>query len=148
MKKIFLAVLLVVSLSFSGQTIKADTTKKEFIAIRVASNVFDTDAFVIITEDYNKALKFVNIIVDPDAKLSDFTDNEGVVFHNGTLPPVLWIPKNPNGPKELATLSHEIFHLVSTILRTRNIPLSDDTEEVYAYMIGFYSKMIYLNLLK
>jgi len=41
---------------------------------------------------------------------------------------------------------HECMHAVSYGLRSRGIPLNDDTEENYAYLMGFLTDMIFNNL--
>jgi hypothetical protein len=39
-------------------------------------------------------------------------------------------------------VAHEVFHAVSYILRRKGLPLSDDTEEAYAYLIQFLTTEI------
>jgi hypothetical protein len=46
----------------------------------------------------------------------------------------------------LANISHECFHAASRTLRFIQIPLSDDTEEVYSYYQGFIIEQIYKEL--
>lgn len=41
------------------------------------------------------------------------------------------------------TLNHEVIHAVWGICRTAGIPLSDDTEEVYAYLHDYITSEIY-----
>jgi len=41
---------------------------------------------------------------------------------------------------------HECFHAISYTLRHRGIPLNDDTEEAFAYAIGFLTEQIFNNL--
>lgn len=142
MKKFLVILALLFSLFSSAQD---STCKKDFFLMRIAANVFDVDSYIMVTEDLPRAIEFVKSVVDSTVTIEDFIDNEGIVFTNGTLPPVLWIPRKPMSYSELAVLNHEIFHLISTILRSRHVQLSDETEEVYAYMTGFYSKIIYLN---
>jgi len=43
-------------------------------------------------------------------------------------------------------LVHECFHAVSYTLRHRGIPLNDDTEEAFAYAIGFLADEIFKNI--
>lgn len=38
---------------------------------------------------------------------------------------------------------HECFHAISYVLRNRGIPLNDDTEEAFAYAIGFLTEQIF-----
>jgi len=46
----------------------------------------------------------------------------------------------------LANITHECFHAVSRTLRFLQIPLSDNTEEVYAYYQNFIIEQIYKEL--
>lgn len=39
---------------------------------------------------------------------------------------------------DYGTLVHELFHAVDMILRNRQIILSDDSDEVYAYHLGYF----------
>ena len=49
----------------------------------------------------------------------------------------------PKNPKEYGTLQHEIFHAVDFILRKIRITLSADSDEAYAYLIGYVTEKIY-----
>mgnify|MGYP001611911806 CR=1 FL=1 len=40
---------------------------------------------------------------------------------------------------------HECMHAISYVLRHRGIPLNDDTEEAYAYSLGFLTEEIFDN---
>lgn len=52
-----------------------------------------------------------------------------IVFHN-------W----ENSSFNYGTLVHEIFHAVDITLRGRGITLSDDSDEVYAYHMGYFTR--------
>lgn len=41
------------------------------------------------------------------------------------------------------TIAHEIFHAADFLLRTIKITLSDDSDEAYAYLIGYLTEEIY-----
>lgn len=56
------------------------------------------------------------------------------------------LKKSPKTTKEFGTLAHEIFHSVDFILRTIGITLSKDSDEAYAYLIGYLTEKIYDNL--
>lgn len=43
----------------------------------------------------------------------------------------LWIQNN-----DLPVLTHEVLHLVILILRKLNLPLSEETEEIYAHLMS------------
>ncbi|TXI89739.1 MAG: hypothetical protein E6Q36_02890 [Chryseobacterium sp.] len=45
-----------------------------------------------------------------------------------------------NDALDYGTLSHEIFHAVDLNLRAKGITLSDDSDEVYAYHMGYFTR--------
>lgn len=46
---------------------------------------------------------------------------------------IIWL--KPDRTPPLAVLAHEIVHAVTHLCRSRNIPVSDDTDEVVAYLV-------------
>lgn len=64
----------------------------------------------------------------------EFSDRLGVYY--------IWMPNVPNDNSSWATLQHEIFHFVVALMKKVGIPLSDDTEEAYAYLIGYVTKSV------
>lgn len=54
----------------------------------------------------------------------------GRFFTHKDYSPNIWIPKKPTTPREIATLSHEILHVVYELCRWAQIPLCEETEEV------------------
>jgi len=51
---------------------------------------------------------------------------------------LLWVRDGLSEVELISTLSHEIIHLVMTLLRDRNIPVSVENQETFAYLVGFY----------
>lgn len=52
---------------------------------------------------------------------------------------LFWAPK-----ERVDLVAHECMHVVVTVLKDmKGIPLTESTEEVYAYLIGFLFKEIY-----
>lgn len=39
-------------------------------------------------------------------------------------------------PEQIGLLGHELFHAVSNALELRDVKLTEDTDEVYAYLMG------------
>jgi len=39
-------------------------------------------------------------------------------------------------------VSHEVFHIVNYLLKDIGLPMSDTSEEAYAYLIGYLNKQI------
>lgn len=60
---------------------------------------------------------------------------------------ILWLPEIPKDIDAEGVLAHEIFHTAVTIMLSRDIQLSNDTEELCAYLIGFLTIQI-KNLIK
>lgn len=48
--------------------------------------------------------------------------------------------------KEKRDIVHECFHAISYTLRSRGIKLTDDSDEAFAYAIGFLAEQIFNNL--
>ena len=48
-----------------------------------------------------------------------------------------------NDASDYGVLSHEIFHVIDMNLRSKGITLSDDSDEVYAYHMGYFTREIY-----
>lgn len=55
----------------------------------------------------------------------------------------LWMPKTPTEPQEYATLAHEVFHAAFGLMNEIGASPSEDSEETYAYLIGYLTKEIY-----
>lgn len=128
MKKIFI-LFLFISLTAKSQILK------------IKGAVFDMDTYVLMTKDTSMALKFINNIY-PDITYKDL-DCRGVTFYEYGKPIMMWIESTPITIEQFAVLNHEILHIVVSILKWAGVPLSDDTEEVYAYMMHYYTLIIY-----
>ena len=55
---------------------------------------------------------------------------------------IVWMPRLPQTAAEFGTLSHEIFHAVQALMINIGASLSDDSEEAYAYLIGYITKRV------
>lgn len=67
-------------------------------------------------------------------------------FRYNDYAPVIWIPKKPRTPREIATLAHEILHVVYELCRWAGIPLTQDTEEVRTHAQAYALKMLLENI--
>jgi len=56
------------------------------------------------------------------------------------------LKSKPKKASEYGTLQHEIFHAIDFILRKIGISLSADSDEAYAYLIGYLTEKIYEKL--
>jgi len=105
----------------------------------LTGGAFDLDVAVLITEDTAFALKYVRENLDSTAMSSDF-DARGATF--GTIDgrsPIIWLPNS----NDESVISHEILHATISIMNWANIQLKEDTEEVYAYELGYLTKQFY-----
>ena len=111
----------------------------------VPIDVYDTDVLVYFGKP-KKFLKYIKPKIDKETyqeiKNAIFVSN-GFAVESKTRQNILFMPAVPNTVKEYATLAHEIFHIVTAILSARDIPLDRNTEECYAYLIGWITKCIY-----
>ena len=58
---------------------------------------------------------------------------------------ILWTKYFPVNVEHFETLNHEIFHTSDMMLRKAGLSLSDDSDEAWAYMIGWMTREIYKN---
>lgn len=102
-------------------------------------NLFNID-FVLVLCEWKEFLQEAKNIVSEDkfSSLKEMVEKHGedvwcqaTQFPFGGGGSIIWSkPEN-----ELGTLVHEITHAVHHALKARSVPLSEDTEEVYAYMM-------------
>ena len=59
---------------------------------------------------------------------------------------IIRFTKWPETCQQYGTLAHEIFHAVDFIFKRIGITLSEDSDEAYAYMIGYLTEEIYKKL--
>lgn len=99
---------------------------------------FDVDIYVVVCESETKAYNYIRINLDSSVKQEDF-NADGVTFdqQNGNI--VIWL-RNAN---DKSINAHELLHTNIAIMNLVNIPLKDDTEEVYAYELGYLTKQFY-----
>lgn len=50
--------------------------------------------------------------------------------------PIVWIPKAPSEPGDVATLAHEMIHAMFFFFRWVEMPVGDDSEEVLAHGVA------------
>lgn len=52
----------------------------------------------------------------------------------------------PKSVTDYGTLAHEIFHAVTFILTRIGMSLTNESDEAYAYLIGYLTKEIYKHI--
>lgn len=67
---------------------------------------------------------------------------KAVICENGVS--IIVLKKFDFTPKDLGTLSHEIFHIAFMILDNMGISYSNKSDEAYAYLIGYITEQILL----
>ena len=118
--------------------------KKQKPIIRHAhEKLFNADILLIICEwkdFYNEASKILDKKVAKNEEFEKRYKTHGEDYYGkGCQFPfsgggsVIWIKPN----EEIGTLVHEMVHTAHHLLKCRTVPLSEDTEEVYAYLIEF-----------
>lgn len=56
---------------------------------------------------------------------------------------VVVINKLQDEEQDVNTFAHEAFHVAATILDSCNISLTEDTNEAYAYLVGYAAECMY-----
>jgi len=103
---------------------------------------FDITANIIITQDTLKAFSFVRENTDSSVTIEDFRGAVGVTF-TGEGCPTIWFPSVSLSPIGIATINHELMHLVFYILDRAGVYHSIETDEVYAYELDYLSIQLY-----
>jgi hypothetical protein len=56
---------------------------------------------------------------------------------------VIWMEETTASPRVMSYLAHEIFHCAAGILDRAGVSHTDESEEAYAYLIGWLTRKIY-----
>jgi hypothetical protein len=59
---------------------------------------------------------------------------------------IIRLPSKPITPEQFGTVSHEIFHAVDFIFRRIGLQLTGQSDEAYAYLIGYITEQFYKNI--
>lgn len=73
-----------------------------------------------------------------DSTLDFFTLEALTISDGGDI--IIWFPDYNRGKN---TVDHELFHATYAVMDWVGIPLTDDTEEAYAYLLDYLSKEFY-----
>ena len=55
----------------------------------------------------------------------------------------IWLPDKPKTAQDAGFIVHELFHSTYAVMCNIGITLSDDSEEVYAYIMGYLAEKIF-----
>lgn len=106
--------------------------------VRTSMGMFDFDVICVVGE-YFAATKFVARKFEDEFFLEIAEDsNKGYVprgkcFYRTGYVPIIWLPGKPKSPREVATLAHECLHAVMHLFDWAAVPVTRDTEEVFAH---------------
>jgi hypothetical protein len=116
---------------------KEITTRYQVITLN--GSTFDMDVTVLITDDTAFAAKYVKENLDSTVVSNDF-DARGVTFDiKDGKPPIIWMSTDFTD----AVASHELLHATIDIMHWANVPLTNDTEETYAYELQYLTNELY-----
>ncbi|CAB4126238.1 hypothetical protein UFOVP153_10 [uncultured Caudovirales phage] len=129
----FRIILLSVCLLVIGFVTYAPSKDYEFT---IPGGEFDLDVKVLVTADLDYAVKYVHENLDSTAEIGDF-DARGVTFPSKDgKSPIVWLPYLDDKP----VIQHELLHATFDIMRWANVPLTEETEEVYTYELQYLTK--------
>lgn len=114
---------------------------------RVRGTVYPYDILVclgVTREDILTYFKktFLNALTDADKEQIKMTGlGRTVRLENNAF--ICWTKDFPRTSEQYSALAHEIFHTIDLMLRRAGLSLSDDSDEAWAYAIGWLTKEIY-----
>jgi hypothetical protein len=98
--------------------------------------VFDHELIVALGTNEN-FIKFARWEYD-DPEYQGISHANGSFSHKNGCIPAIWLPRYPRSPEEYGTLTHEVHHAVSHILRDwAGMENNEHTEEAFAHAMGF-----------
>lgn len=108
-------------------------------------DVFDREIMVHFGSRADLRRKLSKYFGEEDAesiagRIKDGVNGTSLRFEDNTM--LLWMPDKPQNADEFGTLSHEIFHITDYIAGSIDVRLSESSDEVYAYLIGYLTKTI------
>jgi hypothetical protein len=134
-------ILLLAGLLIAVKITLPDTTKyltTRYELVTLPPSTFDIEVKVLITDDTAFARSYVMQNLDSTVRTEDF-DTRGTTFTivDGK-PPIIWLPYET----PVAIINHELFHVTVNIMNWAGVPLTDSTEEVYAYELQYLSQQL------
>ena len=113
------------------------------------NTVYGFNLFVILNPDksvVDKRFSFradsSSIIDDEWADYTAYTVRGAYNLSNNEDCEIIVINKLNNTGEDVNTFAHESFHAAVDILEACHIKLTDDTNEVFAYLIGYFTECV------
>lgn len=121
----------------------------------IKNEVYPFDVLISIGETDEQFVKTIARNLPPDAieelendldivKLGKTTLARTMMFETNQI--VIRFKNKPITCKDHGVIAHELFHAAEFILRVIKTPLTPDSNEVYAYLIGFLTTKFYEKL--
>lgn len=105
----------------------------------IYDEIYRQNIYYVCCPSYAEFCKIMKKELDMDweQKQKDVDGNFAVIENSGYLIGAIFTKdRSPD------TVAHECLHAVSFFLRSRGIPLNDDTEEAYTYYLQFLVREI------
>lgn len=126
MKKVLLLILILLSLNIKSKPLK------------INGGTFDLDIYVYTGTDTTYLKREIGDITKIEINGCNF-EARGLTFYNYSYPIVIWFPEYP---KDNSILNHELLHAVIALMQWANIPLTNETEEIYTYELQYLTKQL------
>ena len=111
----------------------------KYQVISLKGSTFDLDVTVLITDDTAFAVNYVRENLDSTANPEDFNARAVTFTTLDGKPPIIWMPYHT----PIDVVNHELLHATVDVMRWAGVPLTDTTEEVYAYELQYLSDQFY-----
>ncbi len=113
------------------------------------NTVYGFNLFVILNPDRSVVDKRFSFRDDPSSIIDDewaqytaYTVRGAYDLSNNEDCEIIVINKLNNTGEDVNTFAHESFHAAVDILEACHIKLTDDTNEVFAYLIGYFTECV------
>lgn len=112
--------------------------------IKIEEPVFRSCVDIIIGYTFDEARKWIHARQHESEPLIDdfhrFSDGVSFTIKGkaGRNHQILWFPNT----KSISVLVHECTHLVMRILTNKQIPIREDNDEVFCYLLEYYIREI------
>jgi hypothetical protein len=114
-------------------------TELKLKEIEIYMGLFDFNITCVIG-DFDQTLKYVAWKFEDEEldgnEINKGYEPRGKCFMRRGYVPIMWLPKRPTKPRELATLAHEAIHAALFMFDWASVPQGADTEEVLGHTVG------------
>jgi len=117
---------------------KDDVTIDYENSIVLDGGTYDTEVYVIVTRDTQKAFDFVVEHTNHPVEPTDF-ESSGVTYTDNEGRIVVWL----YSVHDRGVVNHELFHATASIMSWANVPFDESTEESYAYQLQYLTNQFY-----